>query len=323
MVRFGGRIDKERFPDFHRLSRARIRRCLEPRGKCTSRAIRAHSIQNARFLRSLEKDGHVFRVASSATLETGLDIDFRRVGCKEATTFTGLCARHDNEIFAPIEKTELDLDDAEHLFLMAYRAALHELHSQLEAAMKVQGGYVDRVKRALDPGDGPSPAGILATERLCVAYETYLYKSELDTAYLSKDFTALHHDIVRLNVTFPTVATCSVFSTEVEDQELLIHLNVLPLSPTETVAVFSYLDPAGRYARRFLRPILKSNGTGQQHELSRLILGNCENFVLSPAYVDTWTAEKKEVVLRYFIRTMWENDLECNLDLLNLFVGHT
>jgi hypothetical protein len=43
--------------------------------------------------------------------------------------------------------------------------------------------------------------------------------------------------------------------------------------------------------------------------LSRRLLNSCENFVLAPAYFDTWTPRKKDVVREYFVRTILQEDL--------------
>ena len=113
--------------------------------------------------------GHVLEIGLNATLEDGLHIDFERVGLKQATTFPGLCAAHDNAVFSPIEKSDIDFNSPEHLFLLAYRASIKELHEQLESASKLQSGYLSRVRRGLDPSDTPSRAGIEAMHRMMTA----------------------------------------------------------------------------------------------------------------------------------------------------------
>ena len=320
----GGRqsIGKDVFASYLRSSKAKFSRCLEPSGQCTRRAIRAHSIQNSRVLDFLARDGHVVAPTVSTSLDEGLRIEFAPVGRNRATTFAGLCSRHDHEIFAPIDKVHINLSDEEQLFLLAYRAAYRELHASIEAAVKVQTAYLERVERGLDPIDSPSPAGLAATQRLAIAYNTFCYKSFLDPAHAGRDFAAVVHDVIHFDIERPTVSVCSLFSVDkihAREDVLRVHINVFPFSANRTTAVFSYLRSDAPLARGFLTRILEARGAHQRYELSRLILHSCENFVRCPNYFDKWTDEKKEAVQAYFERTVEEYDPEYESQELYLF----
>jgi hypothetical protein len=191
----------------------------------------------------------------------------------------------------------------------------------MEGAAKVQGSYLERVERGLDPKDSPSPAGLFAVDRMMVSWETFNYKSLLDAAHAERDFGLITHDVIVLDVERATVAACALFSVDhihVRDDVLRIHLNVLPVGP-KTVVLFSYLRSDASQARAFLDRILGSHGPHQRYELSRLILDSCENFVLSPDYFDTWTDAKKSAVLAYFVRTLLKSDLAYESPDLYLF----
>ena len=312
--------NKDLFASFLRIDKTQFARCLEPSFQCIERAVRAHSVQNARVLEQLLRGGHVIGLKRSVSYDKGPMIDFGLVGRNQATTFTGLCPLHDDQIFAPIEKNELDLTDPEHRFLLAYRAAFRELHATMEGAAKIQGGYIERVERGLDPK--ASPAGLFAVERMMVSWETFNYKSLLDAAYAERDFAVMTHDVINLDVERATVAACALFSVDhvhVRDDVLRIHLNVLPIEPTRTVILFSYLRADASHARAFLDRILRSQGPHQRYELSRLILDSCENFVLSPDYFNTWSEEKKRTVQTYFVRTLLKSDLHYQSPNLYLF----
>jgi hypothetical protein len=75
-----------------------------------------------------------------------------------------------------------------------------------------------------------------------------------------------------------------------------------------TALVLSYVPEFAVKARAYLRRLIYSSGKGQLLELSRVVLRHCENFVLSPAYFETWTDKKKRAVLRYYGLTMWANE---------------
>src|SRR5882724_6123875 len=78
-------------------------RCHEPSEMCEHPAIRAHSIPSGTILAVLADDGHVVMPSLKLKVPPPAEISFKRVGKNQATTFTGLCARHDNDIFRPID----------------------------------------------------------------------------------------------------------------------------------------------------------------------------------------------------------------------------
>ena len=305
--------NKEMFASILRIHKAQFSRCIEPSFQCTNRAIRAHSIQNAGILSQLVYDGHVIALTRSVSLADGPAIDFASVGRNQATTFTGLCRHHDQQIFEPIDTEEIQLDHEEHLFLLAYRTAYRELHATMDAAVKVQRGYLKRVEQGLDPKDTPTPGGMYAVERMIVSWMTWRYKSLLDIAHAGKDFAVLDHDVISLDVDRPTIAASSLFSVghirvRENDDVLRVHLNVLPLNAVTTAVVFSYLRSDAGQARTFLSHIPQSGGFQQRYEISRVILSRCENFVLAPAYFDEWAEEKKKNVRDYFMQTLFKAD---------------
>ena len=53
------------------------------------------------------------------------------VGINSATTFTGFCSLHDQQLFKPID-TELLLPTPEQVFLLHYRALCRELYVKNE-----------------------------------------------------------------------------------------------------------------------------------------------------------------------------------------------
>ena len=209
-----------------------------------------------------------------------------------------------------------------HLFLLAYRGALRETHAVCEAAAKIQAAYRARVDAGLDPGDQPSPAGMFAVERMVVAWETHCYKETLDEAFLRRDPSVLEHDVIELGVARPSVAASALFSldgVEKAGQTLMVTLTILPLGSSRTVAVFSYLTSHAEVARLRLAHVLRATGAHRMYEISRQLLNSCENFVLSPSFVDGWSTEKKDTVLNYWVRTLMKDDLDTQDRDLMLF----
>ena len=136
------------------LQRVSAQKCLEPSETCFLPAIRAHSIQNASILDRLCSDGHLIMPKLKAQGVGKVEISFESIGRNRATTFTGLCGKHDQAIFDPIENGAIDVAVEEHLFLLAYRSVLRELHATMSGAIKIQLAYQKKVELGMVRGDG-------------------------------------------------------------------------------------------------------------------------------------------------------------------------
>lgn len=315
------------------------RRCLWPDLNCGKPAIRAHSVQNAGVLDLIASDGHVVAPTIRIDAERGPIFDLALVGRNRATTFSGLCADHDREIFAPIETAGLDMSNPEHRFLLAYRATYYELHASFAAAVLIQSGYLERLKLGLDPKDSPSPAGLLAVQRMIAAWQMWRYKFAFDKAYLSRRFDSITHDVITLEVAQPTLAASAVFAVGDRMQKgkwwrrqwqrwhhqesgadwVGVCLTVLPLSRERTIALLSYLPGDVDQAHRELQPLFTSRGERQKFVLSRLILNHCQNFALAPDFVNSWSAEKRKTIIDLFRRTVFQKEPTFEHPELNLF----
>lgn len=308
--------------EIFRLRGTEFAKCWWPEQPCANSAIRAHSVQNAVALDLLSEEGHVIAPVLRLGLETGPDISLERVGRNRATTFLGLCASHDEQLFAPIEKSALNFGNPTHRFLLAYRAVYYETHAAATAAVVVQSGYRRSTELGISPRDEPSPAGMAAVERMVAAYETWKYKSVLDEAYLARRFDALEHDLITLRVSRPTLAASVLFSVDdvVRGDDIVrVCLTVIPVEPTLTYALFSYLPDDAGLARASLSRVLQSDGAYQQYELSRRLLNHAQNFVLAPSFVGTWPAARLEAITTLFKRTLFQNDFDFDDPHLALF----
>ena len=108
--------------------------CLHPEAGpiiCEGKIIKAHTIQRNGGLNRIARDGHVYSL-----LKDGRMFDEsrwepasgpNRIGVRQASTFTGFCSRHDNDLFAPLEKVPFDGSPLQ-VTLLGYRAICYELY---------------------------------------------------------------------------------------------------------------------------------------------------------------------------------------------------
>jgi hypothetical protein len=299
----------------------RVGHCLAPGLSCTTTAIQAHSVQNGRVLDLLVRDGHV-KVLKQRIGSGGPQCSFEDIGRNQATTFAGFCSEHDTSIFKLIDNNEFRSDDPQYLFLLAYRAVSRELHAQMDGAFKIQATYCKRVELGIDSGDQPTKAGLIALQHLTNCYQTYTYKSSFDEALLSSSYELVLHDVITLCHKQPTIAVSSLFSLDglvKNDDSVRVALNVLPVSVSKSVAMFSYLPNDTDLVRSGISGILTSKGDYQKYLLSKLVLNNCENFVVSPSYYDQWSVEKTNTITDYFIQTLYSGRLDTENENLYLF----
>ncbi|MCV6611698.1 MAG: hypothetical protein OIF55_13065 [Amphritea sp.] len=115
-------------------------RCLhyESDEQC-SKFINAHSIQKSNQLGVIAESGHIYRV--TADLSTMRKNNGRpapkKVGVKKASTFSGFCKRHDNDLFQPIDDFPLQ-PNAEQIALYAYRCICREFFVKQNAESSIE-----------------------------------------------------------------------------------------------------------------------------------------------------------------------------------------
>lgn len=167
------------------------------------------------------------------------------------------------------------------------------------------------LRKAVEEGrvaaDEASAPMMIATEHLLRSYSFYRYKAaNFDIPYLQGRFDSLKHDVIEIDGQEPTLAASTFNSLEpiIRDKFTGIIINVIPVASRKMFVIFSYAaDEAGR-ARASLDRILSSSGGLQKFELSKHLLAVTENFALNPTFVDSWSDEKREAIIRAFEKTI-------------------
>lgn len=286
--------------------------CMWPASKCTEPAIRAHSVQNSRVLDLLHRKGHVIMPRLRSSFSDGPKLQFEEIGRNKATTFTGLCRLHDHRMFAPIESKAFDASNAQHLFLIAYRAVLKEAHASLKAGIDSQANYLRATEAGLFPREEPSAPGIAAVERMIAGYLVHQIKEKYDQVFMTSQWNSIKHTTLHLDSS-PGVAVNSFFTTDIWSEETdtpaMVSLNILPYRG-KTIAVFSSLLEHTKQVETAFERILSSSGTSQLYELSKLILKKCENIVFAPALYDSFSRRQKQLIKAFFERNVAGNSYE-------------
>lgn len=301
---------------------SQMNKCLEKSMTCKQKAIRAHSVQNARVLDLLCDAGHVIQIKLDTKDDAPPTPAFKPIGRKQATTFAGLCSEHDRTIFEDIDTAPIDMNNKRQMFLLSYRAILRELHTTMDAAVSIQEAYQKLIQLGLESKDQPSPAGMEAVFQMMKAWRTYRYKFKYDEIEQKETYDDIFHFNKIIATTQATVAASVLFGIgkySTEKDLVGVILNIIPLDSEKTLFSLGYLPEHEATVRANFTNLFTAEGYYFNYLVSKLLLKNGENFVINPSYFNAWDSNKKEKILNYFTETMFNEQHDEENEHLYLF----
>lgn len=274
--------------------------CLHTGFDCERKAVRAHSIQNGKVLDILQADHHVVMPVQKLSKDNEPVTEFSLIGRNNASTFTGLCAEHDAELFKLVDTQPIDVKNKEQLGQLAYRAVMRELHTRIEWAYRIDLQHEDNVMNGLVGEDAPNPA-VPFWDR---GWRVIRFRGTFFDSPMSKGkVPALEHHVIELAEQKPTIAASSLFAVEHDKAGDIVGamLTVLPVDLKKTIAIVSYPKKQKKVVEKGLSDLFEAKGSvTAKTELSKLVIQRVENFVLAPTFYNAWSDDKKKRVLDAF-----------------------
>lgn len=316
-------MTKEDIQLFVKAQKEDFAKCLPPSMDCDEKPIHAHSIQNAQVLHLIQTAGHV--LMPRYKLVKGEPVmKFEKIGRNEASTFTGLCSKHDTELFKAIDTEPLDVDNCEHLRQLAYRSVMREMHTELGNGERAWAMHEELCKeQQVDPNEAVTAASLLSIDHYKKAHNVFRYRMKhFDTPAEEGKATGLRHLIIEMDNQKPVLAASSLFSTGFTEEGDIIGptLNIVPLSGAKSVAIISCPAEQQAAVKASLAKVFDADEKTLKYELAKLVIQRVENFTLSPAHYDTWSEDKRARVLREFEACLAEpKDIPDHPDL-NIFL---
>ena len=174
--------------------------CLYPSSPtCQSESIDAHTLQrNGTLSRIKDCTGHVSSFYQSSFDLSSRKLKMRKVGWYQASTFRGFCGDHDNDIFAPLEKTKFS-GTPEQCFLVGYRAICHELYQKM-AAKRVSEYSIGKNINETPEVYRTEQQMMFELQKIGIEKgleDTKLIKKIYDDCYIVKNFDELNYVIVK------------------------------------------------------------------------------------------------------------------------------
>lgn len=314
--------DKRHLKLFSDLQKSKVGRCWAPFEDCREPPINAHSIQNSRILDKLQQEGVLTHIGSEVSGK-GHKTILRTIGRNKASTFKGLCSKHDQEIFSLIDNYPLDVRNKEMCDLLMWRAITSEMSEKMNMLWYFQGQYQEKIDNGEIDKDEPHAFGTEAILWAMVLYDFHSYREEFWSPRIGFSETRdlennVLHKHFRISDTGPVLAAASFFSLEDNfGRKGNIGINVWP-DKRDTIALLSYsrkdLPIAPRHLRQFLR-----NGKLNEQGLSALLLSHVQNFFLKPSIVERWSNKKRDTVIQAFSETVTSDKLVSPSESINLF----
>ena len=140
--------------------------------------------------------------------------------------------------------------------------------------------------------------------------------------FLDKNPKRLIHYNISYEDVLPSIAVSALISLDdivSPDDVARVVLNIFPFN-NKTEVIFSYLAEEEKFVNEFLQEFFDVSNTYQQYLISKLVLSNCDNFVIAPDFYESWTEKKKKIIRSFFCQTILQNkpDYEdFNLQLFN------
>ena len=282
---------------------------------CSGAPIRSHTVQRRGGIEAIAEKGHVIsaKTAGQDIYKNKGKFIPRSVGVRSASTFPGFCNLHDTQMFRPIEKSTIQIND-ETCFLLSFRAISYE-HFQKNAALRASESL-----RESDFGK-PFEEQIYIQENLS-AYragligglqDTTSSKNGHDEVFREKLFEEHHYFAIECVQLLPIVG-CGGFLPEFDFQgneiqkigygtHLFQHISLnISVLNGKSIIVFGWTDNIDGPAADFVSSFAKLPKEDLIEAAVRTAFEHIENIYFRPSWWSGLSKEEKNA-LTYRMRT--------------------
>lgn len=283
-------------------------RCLHSKsGEQCGDFINAHSIQKNGQLSIISEDGCVYvfprDVGSLKRNEGRLVLEKRGIG--KVSTFLGFCDKHDNQLFAPIDKSPL-LPTGEQAWLYAYRSICREVFVK-ENALQLHEAQIANLPETSSwrPSfEGMRDGTAFGLENL------RKHKVAMDASWAEGVQAELEYALFTSRQK-QFLAFSGLFYPEFDFQGRLLQDLADPRCPYDLLTFCSAPTPDGwgylfawhksssTTCRNFMRSLattMHDSPSKGADAMFRLVISNCENLAFAPEWWEARTEEEQQTV---------------------------
>ncbi len=278
------------------MSRGECSAPVQWKNDCSARIAKAHTVPRA-SLRRIADSGHVLSfLPSAASLSTyGPALPPQRRGIGVASTFTGFCARHDDALFAPLEKVPF-IGTKEQCFLLAYRALARELYLK-RAILRFLNRRDDELSKKLRFPEERAllPADLLLAGTADGERHMRSHKIEYDHALSLQEYDSVRAYVIELPEPPPVMCSGGIFPEHTFAGERLQILNPGTNRPSQMCfssfadsaqgfVVFAWLDDGLDHCDRLVDSLRQLPDDSLSERLLRFFFECCENVHIQPCW---------------------------------------
>ena len=279
------------------------RECLHPEAPkgCMGGIINAHTIQKSGGLTEIAENGHVL----TPTVDNASDLtEMKRIGIRQASTFTGFCKLHDNKLFAPIEDRPLELS-RRNAFLLAYRSLSRELYAKRRI---VETDLLSEVPSHLITRDDKHSQRLLQGSNLLGLHDGAIH-ARMGNAILKNNFRRTYFYAIETDF-IPDVLCSGVTGIEYDfnGQRLqdiaqlkpldLITLTLLPYKG-HGIAVFAWYEKS-TVNKRFIESLHSLSKSEIPCAIVRFVFQHFENIFVAPRWWNKLSTNVQKRLLKRF-----------------------
>ena len=275
--------------------------CLAPAvwlKQCRGGISRAHTVPKSGSLQRIARKGHVYSLNFSPdNLEKNHGVAIPELfGIRKASTFTGFCSGHDDEIFKPLEKRTF-CGTPEQCFLLGYRALSREIYTKRAAAAFFDMHRdADRGKTLAAQVEIQKSNQFLKVGLVAALKDLDHYKSICDGILESHEFDNVRAYIMEFEAAPPVMCSGVIFPEQdfagAELQDLVDFSNTPDLlcftsfyGGERGVVAFSWLLESERTCGAFIESLMAMPDEFVTAALLRFFFTHCENVHMNP---DWW-----------------------------------
>ena len=279
--------------------------------KCSAKIVNAHTVPKSASLKSIARNGHVY--GPKYSFEHFLQSDKRfaptLIGINKASTFTGFCTIHDNDIFSPLEDEEFS-NEPQQCFLLAYRAFARECYTKSATAnLGTMRSKLDRGK-SLDAQmniqmiNCMSDIGTNATQD-----DNLRHKECYDICLESSDFDQVRALSFEFDAPPPVMASGAIFPDYDFDGNLIQDLMEFRQTPDLLTItsffdgkfgyiVFAWLESCHISAEKIVLSLLQKPRADIPILLAQYLFSNLENCYSAPDWWEGLDNHTQETIIK-------------------------
>ena len=280
--------------------------CMSPTGNCDGDIIAAHTLSAGAMLRPLAREGEVYAIKANL-YDSTVPATIGLQGVQKTSVFNGFCARHDKQLFAPIEDKPF-VCSYEQLFTHAFRAIAKESYLKRKQAESLPSLEELKAIHGISSEVEIQIAGeflIANAASLRGAEEMERTKVQMDEILVTQSWSRLITTVIPFR-TQPSAVCSFVISPQfdfegntLQDFEdwgndlSQLFVTIIP-TPTGGFALLSHLDTANTAPNRFIESLVVRPDVTSS--LLWFVLLQSENFAFSPIWYEGLSEQDRTLI---------------------------